>query len=111
MIWHEGDVVRKLRASVNWTLRELASISGVNKQVIHRLESGQTRDPKTATLERIADAFGITSRELRNAVPLEHPLVIRPKRLPRRSKPDGVTIPANVPDGLPVGRKDKRAQV
>jgi transcriptional regulator with XRE-family HTH domain len=95
MVWHEGDVIRKLRASVNWTLRDLASVSGVNVQVIHRLESGQTRDPKTATLERLAEAFGITARDLRSAVPLPSPVVIRPKRLRRRpAKPTDPSLAA-----------------
>ncbi len=80
--WHEGDVVRKLRAVAGWTLQELASASGVNIQVIHRLEAGTTKEPKRATLARLAEAFGLSARELTDAVP-------RPTELAVTLKPRG----------------------
>ena len=84
MQWHEGDVIRKLRDSVNWTLADLSRASGVSVQVINRIEKGHTREPKSATLERLAQAFGLSgSLDLRNAVPREHLLVVRPRELPR----------------------------
>jgi transcriptional regulator with XRE-family HTH domain len=78
--WHEGDVVRKLRAVAGWTLQELAHASGVNIQVIHRLEAGATKEPKRATLTRLAEAFGLTARELADAVPPPVELSINVKR-------------------------------
>ena len=83
MHWHEGDVIRKLRDSVNWTLADLSRASGVSIQVINRIEKGHTREPKSATLDRLAQAFGLSgSLDLRNAVPRDHLLVVRPRELP-----------------------------
>lgn len=67
--WHEGDVVRKLRTALKWGLTELSQRSGVNSQTIHRIEKGETREPKRATMARIAKAFNISLRELEDAVP------------------------------------------
>lgn len=88
MHWHEGDVVRKLRESVQWTLDDLSRASGVSVQVINRLEKGRTRDPKTATLGRLAKAFhrNWTANHLRNAVPNPYMLVVRPASRPRAKK-------------------------
>lgn len=82
MWWHEGDVVRKLRTSAGMTLEQLSRVSGVSVQVINRLETGRTRDPKTATLTRLAQALNPTwtANDLRNAVPGPHMLVLRPAK-------------------------------
>lgn len=77
MRWHEGDVVRKLRETARWTLRDLAAATGVNVHVIQRIEKGTTSDPRTATLDRIAVAFGLTALDIRRAVPPHFPLVIK----------------------------------
>ncbi len=71
--WHEGDVIRKLRTAFGWTLPELAKRSGINQQTIHRIEKGDTREPKRATLTRIAAAFNLSLPEFEAAVPREHP--------------------------------------
>jgi len=71
--WHEGDVIRKLRIAFGWTLPELARRSQINQQTIHRIEKGETKDPKRDTLTRIAAAFNLTARELDDAVPRSHP--------------------------------------
>jgi len=67
--WHEGDVVRKLRAAAGWTLNDLETRSGVGFAVIHKLESGRTKEAKRATLEKLAAAFGLTARDLLDLVP------------------------------------------
>jgi transcriptional regulator with XRE-family HTH domain len=67
--WHEGDVIRKLRDTTKWNLQELSRRSGVNVQVIHKIERGLTRDPKRKTLDKIGLAFGLTASDIRNAVP------------------------------------------
>jgi hypothetical protein len=41
----------------------------MSPSVVHRLESGRTREAKRDTLDRIARAFGMTSRQLIDAVP------------------------------------------
>jgi transcriptional regulator with XRE-family HTH domain len=77
--WHEGDVIRKLRKLVGWTLEDLSKASGVDTQVIHRLEIGKTKEAKRATLSRLAGAFGLTSTQLLSAVPtpIDLPVVVK----------------------------------
>jgi len=72
--WHVGDVVRKLRTSVSWTLDDLAFHSGVSVQVIHRIEIGSTLRPRASTLDRIAQAFGLRYWHLLYAIPRNHTL-------------------------------------
>lgn len=67
--WHEGDVVRKLRISAGLRLEDLARLAGMSFTTIAALELGKTRDPKRATIDKIALAFGLTERELREMVP------------------------------------------
>ena len=76
--WHEGDVVRKLRAIVGWKLKDLSAASGVDIQVIHRLEVGKTKEAERETLTRLAAAFGLTWRQLLDAVPASIELPIAP---------------------------------
>lgn len=70
--WHEGDVIRKLRTAFGWTIDDLSERSGVHGQTIHRIEVGTTRSPTRDTLDRIAQAFMLTRRELEDAVPRDH---------------------------------------
>jgi transcriptional regulator with XRE-family HTH domain len=81
--WHEGDVVRKLRGAAGWTLKELEERSGVHFSVIHGLEIGTTKEPKRATLTKLAEAFGLTPRELSDLVPTR-PVRLDVKEAPRR---------------------------
>lgn len=67
--WREGDVIRRLREAAGWGLEELAAASGVDLQTIHRMEKGRTKEAKRSTLHRIAQAFGLTERQLRDAIP------------------------------------------
>jgi Predicted transcriptional regulator with C-terminal CBS domains len=69
--WHEGDVIRKARTLLGWTLEDLAERSGVNFSVINRIELGKTKEPKRATLAKIARAFGWTPRQILEAVPAQ----------------------------------------
>jgi len=86
MEWHEGDVIRKLRVGAGWTLEQLAQMSGVNIQVIHRLEYGRTKDPKLETLNRLAAPFGITGRDVRDHVPAHRPIVLHLAKMPPHIK-------------------------
>lgn len=45
----------------------LAQVSRVNQPTIHRILSGESADPKSATVKKLADYFGITSEELRGS--------------------------------------------
>jgi transcriptional regulator with XRE-family HTH domain len=71
--WHEGDVLRKLRGAAGMTLEGLAEKSGLDLQTIHRIEIGQTKEPKRKTLTQLAAVFGLTAREFDDAIPRDHP--------------------------------------
>lgn len=81
MTWHEGDVIRKLRAVFNWGLKELERRSGVDRNVINRIERGKTKEPKRETLRKIASAFLLTPQQLTDAVPVKSFRVEDPPRL------------------------------
>lgn len=87
--WHEGDVIRKVRTLLGWTLEDLAAVSGVNFTVINRIELGKTKEPKRATLTKIARAFGWTPRQILEAVPTQGfalDLSIRKRHEPETSR-------------------------
>jgi transcriptional regulator with XRE-family HTH domain len=75
--WREGDVIRRLRDAAGWTLEDLEVASGVNLQVIHKIEVGKTKEPTRGTLQRIAAGFGLTWRQLVDAVPPPMDLPLR----------------------------------
>ncbi len=56
---------------LGWTLEDLAERSGVNFTVINRIELGKTKEPKRATLAKIARAFGWSPRQIFEAVPVQ----------------------------------------
>lgn len=58
-----GNRLRMLRCDQNMSIRELEKGSGVDKNQILRIEQGQA-DPKYTTLCRIADALGVSVRDL-----------------------------------------------
>ncbi|MFR7675885.1 MAG: helix-turn-helix domain-containing protein [Acutalibacteraceae bacterium] len=58
-----GDRLRRLRCNQNMSIRDLESISNVDKNQILRIEQGEA-DPKYTTLCRIADALEISMRDL-----------------------------------------------
>ena len=55
--------VRALRLARGWSLDELAGRSGVSKGMVVQIEGART-NPSVGTLCRLADAFGVTSRDL-----------------------------------------------
>ena len=99
MTWHEGDVIRKLRASVGWTLIDLATASGVNVQAIHKIERGLTREPKRTTLDRIGAPFGLSWLQILRAVPPTTDLVIK-VRVRRRAATTRPAKKRGVPDPI-----------
>lgn len=46
------------------SIREAAKKAGVSKQTIVELEQGRVEDPRSATVKRLADAYGVTVRAL-----------------------------------------------
>lgn len=67
--WHVGDVLKKLRRHMGWTLSQVGAAGGLDVNVIHRIETGFTRDPREETLERLAAIYGLSLLQLRVAVP------------------------------------------
>ena len=58
-----GDRLRMLRCDQNMSIRALEATSSVDKNQILRIEQGEA-DPKYTTLCRIADALGVSIRDL-----------------------------------------------
>jgi transcriptional regulator with XRE-family HTH domain len=56
-------VLKQRRKEKGWTQEKLALEVGVSSSEISHNESGR-RDPKLGTLERLAEALGISCREL-----------------------------------------------
>lgn len=85
--WSVGDVIRKLRLTAQWRLEDAAAAAGVSFQAISEIELGKTKDPRGKTLASIAAAFGLTERQLRNAVPepIELPIRLAGEGKPRRA--------------------------
>ena len=67
--WTVGDVTRKLRKRRRLSVAELAQRAGVNKSTVGSLERG-TREPDTATVQKVADALDVSVLKLRSLVPL-----------------------------------------
>lgn len=67
--WHEGDVCHKLRRLCGLTVEQLAKEAKLTSSVIYRLEDGRTKEPKRATIAKLAIAFRLTPREFMDAVP------------------------------------------
>ena len=59
----DGMRLRQLRKAHAWSQRDLARESGVAKDTITRLETGQ-REAQPRTVRRLAEALGIEPREL-----------------------------------------------
>jgi len=51
-------IIRLLRHRAGWTQEELALELGIRPSEISHLESGR-RNPRLATLQRLAEAFGV----------------------------------------------------
>jgi transcriptional regulator with XRE-family HTH domain len=60
---HPGKRVRMLRAERDWSLEELADKAQIHKMNLSKLERGLV-DPRVGTLQKIADAFGVSTGSL-----------------------------------------------
>lgn len=54
-----GEVIEDRLARMEWTVDQLAECSGVNRQTIYHIMSGETADPKASTLRRLAAALDL----------------------------------------------------
>jgi transcriptional regulator with XRE-family HTH domain len=58
-----AHAVRHLRAQRSWTLDSLAARSGLSRRLLVHIEQGNS-NPSIGTLERLADAFQVSVRDL-----------------------------------------------
>lgn len=71
----KGPLARKLaalRANAHWSYGELEAHSGINRAKLQRLEKGVIRYPTTATLNRIADTYGVDRSVLHDVAASGH---------------------------------------
>lgn len=59
-----GQALRELRQQAGIGLSELARRSGIARSHLYRLESGETSEPNTDTLNALAPALGIDAEHL-----------------------------------------------
>ena len=65
-----GKRLRELRERECLTLSELAALAGLDRQGLHRLESGRTT-PRLGTLEKLAGIFHVTLDVMAGRVEVE----------------------------------------
>ena len=53
-----ADRLRQLREQRGFSLAEVARLSGMTRQAVHRIETGENTNPKIDTIARIAQALG-----------------------------------------------------
>jgi transcriptional regulator with XRE-family HTH domain len=73
-----GDIVRKLRLQRNMTIRDLADKTNLSYAYISQIENGK-RTPTVETLNKLADALGVTVQYLIGAPKAEE--IVREDRL------------------------------
>ena len=56
--------VRRLRAQRGWSRTELAHLLGSHRTLVNALESAGKRDFNLATVQKVADCFGVTPLSL-----------------------------------------------
>lgn len=56
--------ILRFRNEKRWSQYRLSREAGVSSQTIWEIESGKTVSPRLATLERIAEALGVSVTEL-----------------------------------------------
>jgi transcriptional regulator with XRE-family HTH domain len=59
-----GDLLRRHRDSANLTQEDLAERTGLTPQAISLLERGERRRPHRYTVEKLAEALGLTGQDL-----------------------------------------------
>jgi transcriptional regulator with XRE-family HTH domain len=69
--------LRRLRQRLGWTQQDLAERSGVQRPTISKIETGNRQNLRTTTLQRLAQALGVTADDLLLAPPL-HAVADRP---------------------------------
>lgn len=70
-----SENIKKLRERAGMTIKELSELSGVGQSTISEIETGKAKNPKTATLTKIAKALN-TSLDQLTEMELEHEYAI-----------------------------------
>ena len=96
-----GELLRSHRNSANLTQEDLAERTGLTPQAIGLLERGERRRPHRYTVEKLAEALGLTGQDLARfrggRTPLLHPPcdggALPPTTFPHRPHPwsDAIT--------------------
>lgn len=60
-----GERVREFREAKGWNRKELAERAGLHNSLIGLIERGDRKAPRPDTLDKLAEAFGITAARLR----------------------------------------------
>ena len=60
---HMANKLKSIRESKKMSVSELARISNITRQTIHRLENEQVEIANTKTLKSLADALGVCVTE------------------------------------------------
>lgn len=71
-----AERVRRGREAMGWTQDQLVEAAGVSQSSVSRIESGETPDPREATLRKIAAALKTTSAQLRGDGPAPAPRTV-----------------------------------
>ena len=58
-----GEKIRMLRKAQNMTQDKLAELCGLSRQTVNAIETGNTRNVTTGTLEAIAKALGVSVKD------------------------------------------------
>lgn len=61
-----GDRLRGLMSEREWSEGELARRSGLKQPTIHRILTGQSKDPRQGNIEKLAFALGVSATWLRS---------------------------------------------
>lgn len=92
-----GDAIYLLRKQAGMSQRELAQRSGVERSYISMIESGQRDSPSRTILTSLAEALGLTVRELYQRAGLDW--------AETDAEPNGIIVPVADRDKAPVLRR------
>lgn len=73
-----GMALRRKRTEHKLSQEKLADLAGMGRSHLNRIETGEIYRPEPETIDKLADALGITSEELLANV--EPPLMLREDR-------------------------------
>ncbi len=84
--------LQTLRLKMGWRLEEVADRAGVSRSTLYHLERGTTANPRSATVHRLAEAYGVEVERL--IAPIADPVPphsTRGRSIPVNSSPEWST--------------------